>query len=159
AGFSLANGLYGLLVLPESLPKDKRTATFSLAKANPLGALTLLRSHHELFGLAGASGLNHFAHAVLPTITGLFLTPRYAWRHDMIGVCMALIGLCSMIVQGGLIGRTVARFGERATLYAGLIFGVAGFSMFGLAPTGMWFLIGVPVLALWGFAGAAALAL
>src|SRR5215813_13494772 len=39
---SLANALYGFFILPESLPKDRR-APFRFAKANPLGALKLLR--------------------------------------------------------------------------------------------------------------------
>jgi len=158
AGLSIVNGFYGLIVLPESLPADKR-ARFDWRKANPLGALKLLRSHRELFGLAAVALLNFLAHAVLPTITVLYLTYRYGWGEGMIGLCMALIGACSMVVQGGVIGPTVARFGERKTLYIGLAFGVAGFAMFWLAPTGWWFLTGVPVLAMWGLASAAALAL
>src|SRR5262245_39924272 len=51
AGLSLANAAYGWFVLPESLPADRRMA-FVWRRANPLGALTLLRSHRELTGLA-----------------------------------------------------------------------------------------------------------
>jgi DHA1 family tetracycline resistance protein-like MFS transporter len=57
-----------------------------------------------------------------------------------------------MVVQGALIGPAVARFGERAALLVGLVFAVAGFAAFGLAATGMAFLVGIPLLALWGFA-------
>ena len=39
------------------------------------------------------------------------------------------------------------------------MFGVAGFAAFGLATSGLWFLAGIPLLALWGIASAAALAL
>src|SRR6202043_2616945 len=35
AGLSLANGLYGLFILPESLPKERR-APFRWASANPV---------------------------------------------------------------------------------------------------------------------------
>jgi DHA1 family tetracycline resistance protein-like MFS transporter len=52
AAFSLANAIYGFFALPESLPKSMRLA-FSWRRANPIGALVLLRSHPELFGLAG----------------------------------------------------------------------------------------------------------
>jgi len=58
-----------------------------------------------------------------------------------------------------LIGPTVARFGERITLIAGLVFGVLGFTVFGIAETGIVFLAGIPLLALWGFANPAALGL
>jgi DHA1 family tetracycline resistance protein-like MFS transporter len=42
AGLSFANGLYGLLILPESLPPDRRSP-FRWKSANPVGALHLLR--------------------------------------------------------------------------------------------------------------------
>src|SRR5215467_15531282 len=58
---SLANALYGLFVLPESLPKERRSP-FSVKRANPLGALKLLRSHPELAGLAVAMFLYYNAH-------------------------------------------------------------------------------------------------
>src|SRR5262249_12433740 len=43
--------------------------------------------------------------------------------------------------------------GERIVLLAGLAFGVAGFAIYGLAPTGSLFWIGVPLMALWGLSG------
>ena len=38
-------------------------------------------------------------------------------------------------------------------------FGVAGFLIFGIAPTGSWFWLGIPVMSIWGVAGAATQAL
>jgi DHA1 family tetracycline resistance protein-like MFS transporter len=67
AGLSLANACYGLLILPESLPRSGRAA-FSWQRANPFGALALLRSHAELFGLAVVNFLGNLAHAVLPSV-------------------------------------------------------------------------------------------
>ena len=158
AGFSLVNAAYGVFVLPESLPLSKR-APFSWRRANPFGSLTLLRSHRELFGLASASFLNSLAHAALPSVTVLYMTFRYGWDARMIGFSMTFIGACALVVQGGLIGRFVAHFGDRAALITGLAFGVAGFAAFGLAWTGTLFWIGIPILALWGLGGAAIQAL
>ena len=62
-------------------------------------------------------------------------------------------------MQGALIGPVVGRFGERNALIVGLIFGVAGFAVFGLAATGLMFWAGIPLLALWGFASPASLGL
>jgi DHA1 family tetracycline resistance protein-like MFS transporter len=84
---------------------------------------------------------------------------RYGWDERAVGFTMAGVGACAMVVQGALIGPTVARFGERAALLAGLTFGALGFVVFGLAATGMGFLAGIPLLALWGFASPAALGL
>src|SRR5258705_1115825 len=47
AGFSLLNYLYGLLVLPESLPVERRER-FSWRRAHPVGPITLLRFHPRL---------------------------------------------------------------------------------------------------------------
>jgi DHA1 family tetracycline resistance protein-like MFS transporter len=55
--FSLLNACYGLLVLPESLPPEMRSQTLRWSKANPVGALKLLRSHPELFGRLPSTSL------------------------------------------------------------------------------------------------------
>jgi DHA1 family tetracycline resistance protein-like MFS transporter len=155
---SLVNTLYGLLVLPESLPRERR-APFSWRRANPLGSFALLRSRPQLLGLAGVNFLGHLAHASLPNIGVLYMMYRYGWDERTVGFTMAGVGVCAMVVQGALIGPTVARFGERVALIAGLFFGVAGFAVFALAATGPVFWAGIPLLALWGLASPAALGL
>jgi DHA1 family tetracycline resistance protein-like MFS transporter len=64
-----------------------------------------------------------------------------------------------MAVQGAGIGPIVKRFGERRALLLGLASGAIGFLIFGAAPSGPLFWIGIPVMALWGVAGAATQAL
>jgi DHA1 family tetracycline resistance protein-like MFS transporter len=49
--------------------------------------------------------------------------------------------------------------GERRALLLGLSSGALGFLIFGLAPSGSLFWLGIPVMALWGVAGAATQAL
>jgi DHA1 family tetracycline resistance protein-like MFS transporter len=132
---------------------------FSWRRANPLGALKLLRSHRELFGLATVEFLGLLAHAVLPSITVLYMLYRFGFDERAVGFVMAGVGICAMVVQGALIGPAIKRFGERRSLIIGLIFGAAGFFVYGIAWSGMVFLIGVPVMAMWGLANPAALAL
>ena len=158
AGLSLTNALYGLLVLPESLPPEKR-ALFLWRRANPIGSLKLLRSHSQLSGLATVGFLSNLAHASLPSISVLYMMYRYGWNERTVGFTMAGVGACAMIVQGALTGPTVRRFGERTTLLMGLVFGVAGFAVFGLASTGRMFWVGIPLMALWGFASPSAMGL
>jgi DHA1 family tetracycline resistance protein-like MFS transporter len=154
AAFSLVNAAYGLFVLPESLMPDRRSP-FSWARANPMGALALLRSHAELFGLAAANLLVNLSHVVFPAVFVLYAGYRYGWDESLVGVTLALFGICSMVVQAGLVGPVVKRLGERRALLIGLAFGTAGMIVFGLASTGLLFWIGIPVMALWGFAGPA----
>jgi DHA1 family tetracycline resistance protein-like MFS transporter len=150
---ALANAAYGFFVLPESLPPEKRSA-YSWKKANPVGSLVLLRRHPELSGLAGTYFLMQLSHVVLPSVAVLYMGYRYGWNEMSVGLVLAGVGVCSMIVQGLLVKPVVARLGERRAMVVGLAFGTLGFVMYGLG-NGWWFLIGVPVMALWGFASPA----
>jgi DHA1 family tetracycline resistance protein-like MFS transporter len=155
AALSLANALYGYLILPESLPPDRRRP-FEWRRANPLGSLKLLRSHPELSGLAGVVFLSNLAHVALPATFVLYAAYRYDWGARDVGFVLAAVGTCSAVVQGLLVGPAVRRLGERRVLLAGLSCGAIGFSAYGLASTGMLFLAAVPVVALWGLASPAA---
>src|ERR1041385_6260950 len=155
AGFSLLNGLYGLLVVPESLAADKRMA-FTWRRANPVGSLMLLRTHHELFGLAAVNFLAQVAHVALPAVFVLYAGYRYGWDERAVGFTLALVGVCAVIVQAGLVARAVQAPGERRTLVIGLACGAVGFALYGVAPTGALFCLGIPVMALWGLASPAA---
>jgi MFS transporter, DHA1 family, tetracycline resistance protein len=152
AGLSLLNAAYGYFVLPESLPPERR-APFAWRRANPVGSLELLRSRPELAGLASVNFLRTLSHVALPSTAVLYVSYRYGWDERAIGVNLAAIGLGSLIVQGGIVRPVVARFGERLVLAVGLLFGAAGFAVYGLAPTGALFWAGVPLMALWGLSG------
>ncbi len=158
AGLSLANGLYGLFILPESLPKERRSP-FRWKTANPIGMLPLLRSSRILAGLQASNFFSQLAHVVLPSTAVLYATYRFGWDVKTVGLMLAIVGICSMAVQGAAIGPVVKRLGERNALLYGLVFGIVGFFIYGVAPTGILFCLGIPVTALWGVAGAAGQAL
>src|SRR5262249_16794231 len=90
---SLINAMYGLFVLPEALPKERRMS-FAWARANPVGSLVLLRSHHGLLGLAAVNFLANLAHVVLPSVTVLYATYRYGWDNGIMGLTLAGVGVC-----------------------------------------------------------------
>jgi DHA1 family tetracycline resistance protein-like MFS transporter len=158
AALSLVNFLFGLFVLPESLPKDRR-ALFSWRRASPVGALRLLGSHPGLGGLAAVQFLGLLAHNALPTIAVLYAMNRYVFSMKQISLLLGVIGVCSAIVGGVLTGPVVRLLGERRALLLGLCFGATGFACMGLAPTGLYFLCAIPVLSLRGFADPALSAL
>ena len=155
AGLSLANAAYGVFVLPESLPAERRRL-FEWRRANPLGSLALLRTRRELAGLAGVMFLSNLAHAALPATFVLYAGLRYDWDARDVGLVFAAVGVSSAVVQGLVVGPLVRRWGERRVLLAGLACGAVGFCAYGLAPTGALFLASVPVVALWGLASPAA---
>jgi DHA1 family tetracycline resistance protein-like MFS transporter len=158
AGLSFANTFYGLLILPESLPNDRRSP-FRWRSANPLGSLHLLRSNGVLAGLSMVNFFAQLAHVVLPSTFVLYATYRYGWDTKTVGLTLAMVGICAMAVQGLGIGPIVKRLGERRALLLGLGCGAAGFLIFAVAPTGPISWLGIPVMALWGVAGAAIQAL
>jgi MFS transporter, DHA1 family, tetracycline resistance protein len=158
AGLSFANWLYGLFILPESLPADRR-APFRWKSANPIGMLSLLRASPALAGLQLANFFSQLAHVVLPSTFVLYAGYRYGWDVGMVGLTLGIVGVCSMVVQGLAVGPIVRHFGERRVLQLGLVCGALGFLIYGAAPTGLLFCVGIPVMALWGLSGAATQAL
>ena len=151
---SLINALYGFFVLPESLPRDRRQA-FTLRRANPVGSLVLLRSHPELFQLASIQFIGYVAHEVF-NVWALYAIYRYAWNEGRIGLSLALVGLCSVVISAGLVQPIVTRIGERRTLYVGQFFGGLGMAIAGFARTGAIYLLSIPVMMMWTISGPAA---
>ncbi|MGQ0699094.1 MAG: TCR/Tet family MFS transporter [Panacagrimonas sp.] len=151
AGMAFANTVYGVFMLPESLPPERRVP-FEWRKANPLGSLQLLRSHRELFGLAGASALHYLGHNVMPSVFVLYAGYRYGWGIGTVGLALAVVGALSIGVQAGLIKPVVARLGERRTMVVGFIFGAVGYALCGLAETALWFWVALVVFELIGLA-------
>ena len=158
AGLALTSGLYGLFVLPESLPSDRR-GKFSLARANPLGALVLLGRHRELIGLASVNFLTQLANCVFNSVWVLYVIQRYRWSSLWVGASLAMAGLSVACIQTFLTRRVVAALGERRGLMVGLVLGGTGQVLCGLAGQGWQFLMAIPILCLWGFAGPCAQAL
>lgn len=147
AAMALLNWLYGLFVLPESLPPERRIKRFEWKKANPVGALNLLRSHADLPRLGVASFLFQLAHNAYPSIFVLYTGHRYGWDPQTVGLVMMGSGLLGVIVQGLLVGPIVARLKERGAVMAGLVAMTISFAIFALAPTGPIFCAGLVVSA------------
>ncbi len=153
AGMSVLNALYGFFILPESIRPENRQPVMAWRRANPFGALTMLRSHPELARLAAINFIEYVVHEILPVVFTFYAMYRYVWNLAQVGWCLALVGVSIAVVQMGVIRPFVARFGERRALIAGLCFGVASFAMVGFAQTGAFMLFAIAILALWGLAG------
>src|SRR3989440_1574075 len=154
AALSLLNWLWGYFFVPESLAPEKRKA-FDLGRANPLGSLKLLRSHHELWRLATIQFLAYTAHNIF-SVWALYAMYRYAWNTADTGYSLVVVGIVTAIISGGLTGRMVKRFGEKATLYIGQFFGASGMLVAGLAKTGAIYVASIPIISLWNISMPAA---
>jgi DHA1 family tetracycline resistance protein-like MFS transporter len=156
---TLANAAYGWFVLPETLPRERRAQRFDWRRANPVGALALVRSRPGLAGLVAVQVLYSVAHYSLPAVFVLYSGFRYGWNARQVGLTLAFVGVCTAVVQGAVIGPAVRALGERRAVLAGLAAGAFSYVVYATAPTGGWLLVGIPIGALFGLYGPAAQAL
>lgn len=149
------NVLYGLFVLPESLPASSRGKAMKRGDLNPLlplralGQYPILRSLTLVFVLLGLAGQTIFSTWVLYTEGTLNWTPAQN------GVALAFFGLLTAAVQGGLIGPFMARFGERRTIMTGLVSSTLEFLVLSVARSGVLLYASLVVGALGGLANPA----
>ena len=152
AGLSLLNAMYGLFVLPESLPRDRRAA-FTWRHAIPTGSIALRRSNIELLGLSVVNFIGYVAHEALPTTFVLYAMYRYHWNARRIGFAIGTVGVCSALAGAGMVPRLVAKFGERRVMLAGVWFNALAFVTYGLGPTGLIFRAAIPIGGIGGLSG------
>lgn len=147
AGISFLNMLYGYFVLPESLKKENRRS-FSFARANPLGAFRQLRNFPRIKWLFVVCLILFFAHVVYPSTWQFHGKARYGWEASDIGLSLMAFGICSALVQGGLIGKILKRFGEKNTAFIGITCSVIAFAGFTTASQGWMLYCWIPLSAL-----------
>jgi len=149
AALTLVNALYGFFIVPESLPRERRTTLFHWRRANPLGSLQLLRSHHELLPLATVGFLNQLANMVWPSVFVFYAGYRFHWTPGLTGTFMAVISVAGVLVQAFVVGPFVRRFGERICMITGAALPVVGLAWVSYAPNGWMYLIAVPFNSFW----------
>jgi len=152
AALALLNVLYGWFVLPESLSLEHRRR-FDWRRANPVGALALLGTRKGLIGLVSVYGLYMLAHQALQSTFVLYTEHRYHWSAQTVGLMLAGVGACTIVVQGAFVRVAVARIGERRTLLLGIAGGIFGFLGYALAGSGGAMMATVPVFGVMFFTG------
>ncbi len=133
AALALLNWLYGYFVLPESLSLENRSS-FTRAKANPFRTIGRLSAYPIVAGLSVAFVCMSLAQRGLENVWVLFTGYRFGWDARTNGLALGLVGLMAVVVQGGLVRPTIARFGEPKTLLFGLSVASLVFLGYGLAP-------------------------
>ena len=144
-GLSVLNGMYGLLVLPESLSHEHRSP-FSWKRANPVGSLRMLKNNQVLLGLSAVLVLGYLAQQSLMNVYVLYADYRFGWTDRSVGLSLALVAVFAGLYGATLVKPLVKRVGERNALSLGLVGGTLGYCMFGWSKTGVLLLCGMPVL-------------
>lgn len=143
AALSLANFLYGVFVLPESLPQSLRRPV-DLARCNPFAAIRVLFRLHGVGALLVAIALTTLAQFTLHFAWVLYTNFRYGWDALANGMALFIVGVSSALVQAGLLSRLIRRFGERRLVLMAMTSAFFAFLLYGLAPQG-WMLY--PIIA------------
>ncbi|GAB4120899.1 MAG: tetracycline resistance MFS efflux pump [Roseiflexaceae bacterium] len=138
AALSMFNFVFGLTMLQESLPLDRRTA-FSVSRLNPLARLQGVLGNSNIRQLVYGTILFNFAFAGLQSNFAVYSDDRFGFTATDNAFVFAFIGLVAVITQGWLIRKVMPRFGEARLALVGLALMSASFLMVALAPAG-WFL-------------------
>jgi DHA1 family tetracycline resistance protein-like MFS transporter len=146
---SFANLAFGYFILPESLAPENRK-DFSLARANPVGALGTIGRYPAIAGLLIVFVLATFANKVAETTWVLFATYKFHWSAASVGLSLAMVGVMFVIGQGGLVRIVVPRLGERRSILLGLFVSAVVVVLYGSVPRG-WMVYPVMVLALFSW--------
>ena len=147
-----ANVVFGLLVLPESLPAERREP-FTAAKANPFGTFARIARFPSLAGLLSAHALTGLAQRGLEATWVLYTAYRFGWGVAAGAISLAFVGLVYFVVQSSLVGPIVARLGERRTLAVGLALGALSMAFYAVATEGWQ---AYPLIAIYCFGNAIA---
>lgn len=118
AALALFNALLIFFVLPESLdpehrsdrhPKQPITEVFRHANGRMLGTIMAI----YFLSITGF--------AMMTTLYALFTAHRFGFDARHTGYVFAFIGTLGVILQGGLLGRLVKKFGEKKCATAGAL--------------------------------------
>jgi DHA1 family tetracycline resistance protein-like MFS transporter len=135
AGLSVANFLYGLLVVPESLPHERRRP-FEWRRAAPFAALAGLAKLKTVGVLVAVIAVANLAQFILHGTWVLYTNFRFGWGPRETGLSLFVVGLMAAVVQGGLLGWLLKKFGERHVVIAGLASGALAYVAYGLTTVG-----------------------
>ena len=155
AALSAANFVYGFVAVPESLPRERRTA-FQWARINPFGALLRLVRRTDIRGLIIVYTLVSFAQMMLQSTWVLFTTFRFGWTPRDNGIALFCVGVCSIVMQAGLLAPLIRRFGEVRLAMIGVTSGAITYLLYALATQG-WMMYVLILCNLLSFAASPAL--
>ncbi|MGB1775235.1 MAG: MFS transporter [Synechococcus sp.] len=119
-GFAVINLLMVSLFLPETHPVEARQPLPRKRALNPISLLQRVFANPDVRRLALAFFGFFLAFNGFTAILVLYLKSAFAWTEWMAGAAFALVGVIAMVVQGGLIGPLVKRFGELRLTLTGL---------------------------------------
>ncbi len=140
------NVIYGYFNLPETLAPENRRR-FEWRRANPVGALMHIKKLNGIIPISLAYFFWQLASLIYPMTWSYFTIGRYGWPSWLIGISLALVGVCMAASQILLLPRMVKHFGERNTAIIGVSGAIAAMLGYAAAGQGWMALALLPLMA------------
>lgn len=154
AALNLVGFLFGWLVLPESLPKEKRRK-IEVSRLNPFLSLKKVLRPSALLVLFWVYFLIYLAGQSHPSIWTLYTQEKFGWSAREVGLSLSFLGVIIAISQAWLTRVLIPKWGEENSLLIGLVFEVIAFIGFAWAPSGIWMYAVLLLFSISGLAGPA----
>lgn len=120
---SIATWPFAYFLLPESLKKLGTQRVESDAQ------ISLAVIKHPLFALFNLNFVTNFSMAIFQGTFALYAADRAGFGPKEMGTLFTLMGVIGVIVQGGMIGRLVKRFGDANLVKVGLLISGVGMAL------------------------------
>ena len=132
AGLCMLNFLYGLFILPESLPAENRRR-FEWIRATPGVTLYNLRKYPALTGLVFSLFLLYLGSHAVHSNWSFFTIERFHWSKGLIGISLAAVGLLVGLVQTVVTKKVNPIIGNEKSIYIGMCLYSLGMLLFAFA--------------------------
>jgi multidrug resistance protein len=132
AALAAVNVVLLYFILPESLSAEYRAQPHERTRL----AEVFQHGNARMFGTIVATYLFTITgFAIMTTLFALFTEKQFGFDARHTGYVFGFIGILSVILQGGLIGRLIKRFGETALARTGLLLLALALALLPLVPT------------------------
>ena len=132
AGLAAVNVVLLYFILPESLSAEYRSRPHQRTRI----AEIFQHGNSRMFGTIVATYFfNITGFAIMTTLFALYTEKQFGFDARKTGYLFGFIGIISVIMQGGLIGRLVKMFGETALARTGLLLLAVSLALLPLSPS------------------------
>ncbi|MEB3271366.1 MAG: MFS transporter [Synechococcus sp.] len=128
-----ANLVLVLLLLPETHPVPARIPLPPRRELQPFTQLSRVFRNRQIRRLCLAFFLFFLGFSGYTAVLVLYLKQAFGWGPGLAGAAFLVVGVVATVVQGGLIGPLVKRWGEWRLSLAGLGFVISGCLLLPLA--------------------------